>query len=87
MDEPRFSNCLEGGWRDNHVRANIRLGQQAGVRGTPLFLVDGRRTPSMEGMKSKVSIEARTLAEQAEAIAGHGPESALYSSIMYFSDL
>ena len=45
LDEPRFSNCLEGGWRDNHVRANIRLGQQAGVRGTPLFLVDGRPIP------------------------------------------
>jgi protein-disulfide isomerase len=42
LDVPRFSSCLEGGWRDNHVRANIRLGQQAGARGTPLFLIDGR---------------------------------------------
>lgn len=42
LDVARFSSCIEGGWRDNHVRANIRLGQQAGARGTPLFLVDGR---------------------------------------------
>jgi len=55
--------------------------------GRARFLVDGRRSPSMKGMKSKAAIEARTLAEQAEAIAGHGPEAALYSAIMYFSDL
>jgi len=55
--------------------------------GRARFLVDGRRTPSMDSLKSRISIEARTLAEQAEAITGHGPESALYSSIMYFSDL
>ena len=42
LDVERFNSCIEGGWRDNHVRANIRLGQQAGARGTPLFLVDGR---------------------------------------------
>lgn len=42
LDAARFSSCIEGGWRDNNVRANIRLGQQAGARGTPLFLVDGR---------------------------------------------
>lgn len=42
LDVPRFSSCLEGGWRDNHIRANIRLGQQAGATGTPLFLIDGR---------------------------------------------
>ncbi len=45
LDVERFDNCIEGGWRDGHVRANIRLGQQAGVRGTPLFLVDGRPVP------------------------------------------
>ncbi len=55
--------------------------------GRARFLVDGRRTPSMDGFKSRISIEARTLAEQAETIMGHGPEAALYSSIMYFSDL
>ena len=42
LDAVRFSSCIEGGWRDNQVRANIRLGQQAGARGTPLFLIDGR---------------------------------------------
>ena len=55
--------------------------------GRARFLVDGRWTPSMKGMKGKASIEAMTLAEQAEAIAGHGSEAALYTSIMYFSDL
>jgi predicted DsbA family dithiol-disulfide isomerase len=42
LDAARFSSCIEGGWRDNHVRANVRLGQQAGARGTPLFIIDGR---------------------------------------------
>ncbi len=42
LDVVRFDSCIEGGWRDNHVRSNIRLGQQAGAQGTPLFLIDGR---------------------------------------------
>ena len=45
LDVERFDACIEGGWRDANVRANIRLGQQVGVRGTPLFLVDGRPLP------------------------------------------
>jgi len=45
LDVERFDACIAGGWRDNNVRANIRLGQQAGVRGTPLFLVEGRPLP------------------------------------------
>jgi protein-disulfide isomerase len=45
LDVERFDSCIEGGWRDNQVRANIRLGQQVGVRGTPLFLIDGRPLP------------------------------------------
>lgn len=45
LDVERFEGCIEGGWRDNHVRANIRLGQQVGARGTPLFLIDGRQLP------------------------------------------
>jgi protein-disulfide isomerase len=45
LDVTRFNSCIEGGWRDNQVRANIRLGQQAGVRGTPLFIIDGRPLP------------------------------------------
>ena len=42
LDVARFDSCVQGGWRTSQVRANIRLGQQAGVRGTPFFLVDGR---------------------------------------------
>lgn len=45
LDVERFDNCVQGGWRENRVRANIRLGQQAGARGTPLFIVDGRPIP------------------------------------------
>jgi hypothetical protein len=54
--------------------------------GRARFLARGGWTPSMEGLKGKTSFEATTLIEQAEAIVGHGPESALFSSIMYFSD-
>jgi len=42
LDVERFDGCVTGGWREDRVRANIRLGQQAGARGTPMFLVDGR---------------------------------------------
>ncbi|MBT8397013.1 MAG: DsbA family protein [Gemmatimonadetes bacterium] len=45
LDLDRFKACIEGGWRDNKVRANIRLGQQAGARGTPYYIVDGRTLP------------------------------------------
>lgn len=42
LDVERFDRCIQGGWRDGHVSNNIRLGQQVGARGTPLFLIDGR---------------------------------------------
>jgi hypothetical protein len=54
--------------------------------GRARFLARGGWTPSMEGLKGKTSFEATTLLEQAEAIVGHGSESALFSAIMYFSD-
>ncbi len=41
LDVERFNRCIEGGWRENQVRANIRLGRQIGVQGTPVFLIDG----------------------------------------------
>jgi len=41
LDVDRFNRCIEGGWRENNVRANIRLGREIGVRGTPTFLIDG----------------------------------------------
>ncbi len=41
LDVERFSQCLEDGWRNETVRANIRLGREIGVRGTPTFLVGG----------------------------------------------
>jgi protein-disulfide isomerase len=41
LDVGRFNRCVEGGWRENQVRANIRLGREVGARGTPTFLIDG----------------------------------------------
>lgn len=41
LDLERFNRCIEGGWRENQVRANIRLGREVGVRGTPTFLING----------------------------------------------
>ncbi len=41
LDVPRFRACVDGGWREDRVRMNIRLGREVGVRGTPTFLVDG----------------------------------------------
>jgi protein-disulfide isomerase len=45
LDVLRFELCLSNGWRENRVRANNRLGFQAGAQGTPYFLVDGRPIP------------------------------------------
>lgn len=45
LDVERFKGCVAGDWRGNRIRANIRLGQQAGVQGTPLFIIDGRTLP------------------------------------------
>lgn len=41
LDVDRFNRCVEGGWRESKVRANIRLGREVGARGTPTFLIDG----------------------------------------------
>jgi protein-disulfide isomerase len=41
LDLERFDGCIKGGWREDSVRANIRLGREIGVRGTPTFLIDG----------------------------------------------
>lgn len=45
LDVERFNKCIVSGWRDAAIRANIRLGRQAGIQGTPLFLIDGRPVP------------------------------------------
>jgi protein-disulfide isomerase len=41
LDVDRFNGCVEGGWQENAVRNNIRLGREMGVRGTPTFVIDG----------------------------------------------
>jgi protein-disulfide isomerase len=45
LDVERFDGCVKGGWREKNVTDNIRLGQQAGARGTPHFIIDGRTLP------------------------------------------
>ena len=45
LDAQRLDNCIKGSWREARVRANIRLGQEMGVTGTPTFLVDNRILP------------------------------------------
>jgi protein-disulfide isomerase len=55
LDVERFNGCIAGDWRENRVRANIRLGQQAGAQGTPLFIIDGRAVPGalpLEGFRT-----------------------------------
>jgi protein-disulfide isomerase len=45
LDVERFGACIAGGWREGRLRANARLGQQVGARGTPTFLIDGQLIP------------------------------------------
>ena len=41
LDPDRFSGCLGGDAARTRVRENTRLGQMAGVRGTPAFFING----------------------------------------------
>ena len=41
FDVERFATCLAGDWRAARVRADLRIGRDLGVRGTPMFLIDG----------------------------------------------
>jgi len=45
LDVERFDGCIAGGWREDRVRANIRLAQQVGANGTPHFVIDGIAIP------------------------------------------
>ncbi len=41
FDVERFATCIAGDWRAARVRADMRVGRELGVRGTPTFLIDG----------------------------------------------
>lgn len=41
LEVARFNQCLHQGLVNSAVRANVRLGREIGVRGTPTFLIDG----------------------------------------------
>lgn len=62
LEADRFDSCIEGGWRENRVRANIRLGQQVGARGTPTFVVDGRLVQGalpLDGFREVIDVALR----------------------------
>jgi protein-disulfide isomerase len=52
LDVDRFHGCVTGDWQGDRLRANVRLGQQVGVRGTPLFIIDGRSLPGALPLES-----------------------------------
>ena len=41
LDIGRWSQCVNEGWRNDRVRAGTQLGFQAGLQGTPTFLIVG----------------------------------------------
>ena len=42
LDVPAFEECLQSGEFAEQIAADIQSGQQAGVRGTPSFLINAR---------------------------------------------
>ncbi len=42
LDVEAFNSCLDSGKFRNEVMQDMREGQQAGVTGTPAFLINGR---------------------------------------------
>lgn len=56
------------------------------LTGRAWYLVEKAKSASVKRDVRNPMFEARTLMEQAEAIAGHGPEAKLFHSIMYLSD-
>lgn len=56
------------------------------LTGRAWYLVEKSKCESVKRDERNLMFEARTLMEQAEAIAGHGPEADLFHSIMYLSD-
>ena len=41
LDSAKFDECLDSGKYAEQVKSQINEGQQAGVRGTPAFLING----------------------------------------------
>ncbi len=56
------------------------------LTGRAWYLVEEAKSSSVKRDGRNPMFEARTLMEQAEAIAGHSPEADLFHSIMYLSD-
>ncbi len=41
LDPIRFSQCLDEGAAPSRIQENTRVGQSAGIRGTPAFFING----------------------------------------------
>jgi protein-disulfide isomerase len=52
LDMERFGSCIDGGWRNSRIRDNLRLAQEAGVRGTPTFVIEGQVLPGFLPLSS-----------------------------------
>ncbi len=62
LETERFDTCIQDGWQEARVRANIRLGQQVGARGTPTFVVDGRLVQGalpLDGFREVIDVALR----------------------------
>lgn len=42
LDSDQFNTCLDSGTHEDYVRSDQRLSVEAGIRGTPSFMVEGQ---------------------------------------------
>lgn len=58
LDQAQFASCLDSGKYAAAVRADTAAAREAGARGTPTFLINGRRvTPFYEDMAAAIEAE------------------------------
>ena len=75
--------ALLAGASDNMLDDAAQIGL---LTGRAWYLVERSKCESVKRDERNPMFEARTLMEQAEAIAGHDPKADLFHSIMYLSD-
>lgn len=66
-DTDAFSTCLEEQTHFDEVRADYVTGQQLGIRGTPMFFINGRPVSGAQQMQVFIDIIEEELAAAAEA--------------------
>lgn len=60
MDRDRFESCLRSGRHREDIEADVRAAEEAGVEGTPTFIVNGKLrpgTPSFEELRALIEAE------------------------------